>query len=112
MFRSVSDGATLWDSVLPPEAARLPVELVGVDRVLDHAGLLEVFRREFSPDRGRRSIPMETYLRLMYLKWSNDWGYDRLVEIVSGSITYKVFARIPNGAFGPFAGTALTRGRK
>lgn len=105
MFRSVSDGWTLWDSVLPVEAVRLPVELAGVDRVLDHAGLLEVFRSEFSPDRGRRSIPMETYLRLMYLKWSNRWGYDRLVEIVSGSITYKVFARIPIGTPVPDAST-------
>ena len=105
MFRSVSDGWTLWDSVLPEEAVRLPVELAGVDRVLDHTGLLEVLRSEFSPDRGRRSIPMETYLRLMYLKWSNRWGYDRLVEIVSGSITYKVFARIPIGVSVPDAST-------
>jgi hypothetical protein len=95
VFRSISDGATLWDSVLPAEAVRLPVALAAVDRVLDHSGLLEVFRSEFCPDRGRRSIPMEVYLRLMYLKWSNRWGYGRLVEIVSGSITYKVFARIP-----------------
>jgi transposase, IS5 family len=101
VFRSVSDGATLWDSVLPAEAVRLPVELAGVDRVLDHSGLLEVFRSEFCPDRGRRSIPMEVYLRLMYLKWSNRWGYDRLMEIVSGSITYKVFARIPIDASVP-----------
>lgn len=105
MFRSVSDGWTLWDSVLPEEAVRLPVELAGVDRVLDHTGLLEVFRSEFSPGRGRRSIPMETFLRLMYLKWSNRWGYDRLVEIVSGSITYKVFARIPIGTPVPDAST-------
>lgn len=95
MFRTVSDGWTLWDSVLPAEAWQLPPELARADRVLDHPELLEVFRSEFSPDRGRRSIPMEMFLRLMYLKWSNRWGYDRLIETVSGSITYKVFARIP-----------------
>ena len=95
MFRIVSDGWSLWDTLLPAEARQLPAELARVDQVLDHPELLEVFRPEFSAERGRRSIPMETFVRLMYLKWSNRWGYDRLVENVSGSITYKVFCRIP-----------------
>lgn len=105
MFCTVSDGLTLWDAVLPVEARQLPKELAQADRVLDHPELLEVFRSEFCADRGRRSIPMETFVRLMYLKWSNQWGYQRLVEIVSGSITYKVFCRIPIGDRVPDAST-------
>ena len=95
----------MWDSVLPVEAVRLPVELAAVDRVLDHTGLLEVFRSEFSPDRGRRSIPMETYLRLMYLKWSNRWGLTGWWRSRQDRSRTKVFARIPIGTPVPDAST-------
>lgn len=84
----------MWDSVLPGEARRLPVKLAAADRLLADGRLPEVFRPYFSADRGRRSIPMETFIRLMYLKSYLRLGYERLVEEVTGSITYRVFARI------------------
>ena len=67
MFRSVSEGATLWEVVLPAEAVRLPVELAAADRVLADPGLVEVFRPWFSLDQGRRSIPLDVFVRLMFL---------------------------------------------
>jgi transposase, IS5 family len=94
VFRSVSDGATLWEVVLPAEAVRLPKDIAAADRVLADPGLVEVFRRYFSPDQGRRSIPLDTFVRLMFLKWHFGVGYDQLVEWVEGSITLRVFARI------------------
>jgi IS5 family transposase len=84
----------LWESILPAEAVRLPKDLVGADRVLSDPALVEVFRAFFDPDRGRRSIPMETYVRLMFVKWYLKMGYGRMTEFVAGSITLRVFARI------------------
>jgi transposase, IS5 family len=84
----------LWEVVLPAEAVRLPKDLAAADRVLADPALLEVFRPYFSPDQGRRSIPLEVYVRLMFLKTYLRVGHGRLVEWVEGSITYRVFARI------------------
>lgn len=94
MFRSVADGATLWEVVLPAEARQLPKRLAKADRLLADSRLPEVFRPYFSADAGRRTIPMETFIRLMYLKSYLKMGYERLVEEVTGSITYRVFARV------------------
>ena len=50
-----------------------------VDDVLDDARFLDPFRARFLAKRGRRTIPMETYLRLMYLKVRYQLGYESLV---------------------------------
>jgi hypothetical protein len=55
--------------MLPPEALVMPSELVAVDVLLDDPRFFEPFRRWFDPTFGRPSIPMETYLRLMFLKY-------------------------------------------
>lgn len=93
-FRSVADSATLWEVVLPPEARQLPKRLAKADRLLADSRLPEVFRPYFSAEAGRKTIPMETFTRLMYLKSYLKMGYERLVEEVTGSITYRMFARI------------------
>ena len=79
---------------MPPEARRLPKKLAKADRLLADSRLPEVFRPHFSADSGRKTIPMETFIRLMYLKSYLKMGYERLVEEVTGSITYRLFARI------------------
>ena len=53
--------------MLPPEALVMAPELVSVDRLLDDPRFFKPFRRWFDPDFGRPSIPMETFLRLMFL---------------------------------------------
>ncbi len=68
MFRTVCHRPTLWEALLPPEALVMPAELGAVDRLLDDKRFFEPFRRWFDPAFGRPSIPMETYLRLMFLK--------------------------------------------
>jgi IS5 family transposase len=62
--------------------------------LLSDSRFLEVFRPYFSADCGRYTIPTETFIRLQYLKSHLKMGYQRLVEEVTGSITYRVFARI------------------
>jgi IS5 family transposase len=84
----------LWEALLPVEARLLPEGLKTADRFLSDGRLLEVYRPYFSADRGRKSIPLETFIRLMYLKVDRRFGFERLVAEVTGSITYRVFARI------------------
>jgi len=49
----------------------------------------------FDPHVGRPSTPMETYLRMMFLKFRYRLGYESLCSEVSDSITWRRFCRIP-----------------
>ena len=69
MFRTVGDQSSLFESVLPEELLRLPEELARVDAMLDDAAFFAPFVRFFDPRMGRPSTPMQTYLRLMFLKF-------------------------------------------
>ena len=83
MFRTVGDQASLWESVLPPELLRLPDELARVDALLDDPVFFAPFVPFFDPRIGRPSTPMETYLRLMFLKFRYRLGYETLCREVS-----------------------------
>ena len=65
MLRTVNAQRTLWESILP-EACGLPAELEAVDRLLNDPVFFEPYRRFFDAHIGRPSIPIETYLRLMF----------------------------------------------
>ena len=58
---------SLWDSVLPAEVRRMAPLLEQVDRWLDDESFFAPFREHFSALLGRPSIPMEVYLRMMFL---------------------------------------------
>src|SRR5215213_10929979 len=94
VFRTVNDQPTLWDSILPAELLVLPVELGRVDELLDDPVFFAPFTRYFDARIGRPSIPMETYLRLMFLKFRYRLGYESLCREVSDSITWRHFCRI------------------
>ena len=68
VLRTVNDQPTLWDSILPPDFLVLPVEWGRVDVLLDDPVFFAPFAAYFDARIGRPSIPMETYLRLMFLK--------------------------------------------
>lgn len=70
MLRTVSEERTLWDAILPESCLTLPAGLAEVDHLLDDPGFFEPFRPFFSARFGRPSIPMETYLRLMFLRFA------------------------------------------
>lgn len=94
MFRTVGDQPSLWESVLPEELQRLPEELARVDALLDDPAFFTPFVPFFDPRMGRPSTPMETYLRLMFLKFRYRLGYESLCREVSDSITWRRFCRI------------------
>src|SRR3954451_17006498 len=94
MLRTVAEQPTLWEAILPEELRRLPVELARVDALLDDPVFFTPFVSFFNPRIGRPSTPMETYLRLMFLKSRYRLGYESLCREVSDSITWRQFCRI------------------
>jgi IS5 family transposase len=94
MLRTRNDQPTLWESVLPPEVLRLPAELARVDALLDDERFFAPFQAYFDLRFGRPSIPVETYLRLMFLKARYRLGYESLCAEVADSIGWRLFCRI------------------
>lgn len=107
MFRTVCARPTLWEALLPPEALVMSPELVAVDRLLDDPRFFEPFREHFDPVWGRPSIPIETYLRLMFLKYRYRLGYEALCAEVSDSLSWLRFCRIPLGERAPHPSTLM-----
>jgi len=102
----------LWEAILPTEVLRLPAELAGVDRLLDDPVFIEPFRPHFDPTHGRPSVPLDTYLRLMFLKFRYRLGYELLCREVADSITWQRFCRIPLGGRVPHPTTLVKLTRR
>jgi transposase, IS5 family len=94
VLRTVGDQQALWEAALPSELLVLPAELARVDALLDDPAFFAPFVPFFDPRLGRPSTPMETYLRLMFLKFRYRLGYESLCREVSDSITWRRFCRI------------------
>jgi len=69
VLRTRAEQVSLWEAVLPAEVLRLPVKLARVDALLDDPVFFAPFVPSFDPRVGRPSTPMETYLRMMFLKF-------------------------------------------
>ena len=85
---------TLWEAILPPEFSALPPGLARIDRLLDDPVFFEPFVPFFSPVIGRPSIPIETYLRMMFLRFRYRLGFETLCGEVTDSLTWRRFCRI------------------
>ena len=94
MLRLRDDQPSLWESFLPPDLFRMSKELVEVDRFLDDERFLAPFRERFATRLGRPTIPVATYLRMMYLKRRYQLGYETLVKEVHDSFTWRRFCRL------------------
>lgn len=82
-------------------------ELEAVDALLDDEAFLAPFQSRFPAKRGRYTIPMETYLRLMYLKRRYQLGYESLVTEVNDSVSWRRFCRISLSDRVPDASTLI-----
>jgi transposase, IS5 family len=99
----LADGAeSLWDEILPAEVKALPGDLAKLDELLSDSALLAPiavrWERELNEasrhsPRGRPSIAMESYVRLMVIKHRSGWGYETLMREVSDSIHLRRFCR-------------------
>ena len=94
MLRETDPQTTLWEALLPEEAKRLPAELVQVDGYLDDERFIAPWRALFSKRLGRPSVPIDTLLRLLYLKHRYGLGYESLCREVADSISWRRFCRI------------------
>ena len=107
MLRTVNDQPALWDVILPAELLVLPTELARVDSLLEDPVFFAPFAAFFDARIGRPSIPMETYLRLMFLKFRYRLGYESLCREAGDSISWQRFCRIPFGARVPHPTTLM-----
>ena len=94
MFRTVGPSGSLFELLLPPGMRVLSGELAEIDRLLDDPRFFRPFRSFFDPTEGRPSIPMETYLRLLFLKVRFELGYEQLCVQVNDSLSWRRFCRI------------------
>ena len=74
MLRTVGPQGSLFELLLPPGMRVLSGELADVDALLDDERFFGPFRAFFDPTERRPSIPIDTYLRLMFLKYRYDLG--------------------------------------
>ena len=95
MIRTVSPSPTLWESVIPQCLMGLPGDLAEIDALLDDDRFFEPFRPFFDPAIGRPSIPMQTYVRMMFLKYRYRMGFEPLCREVADSLAWRRFCRIP-----------------
>ena len=107
MFRTVNDQLSLWDAILPRELLVLPDELARVDALLNDPVFFAPFVSYFDARIGRPSIPMETYLRMMFLKFRYRLGFEALCREVGDSISWQRFCRIPFGSRVPHPTTLM-----
>src|SRR5438477_33936 len=105
VLTTVGPQATLWDAILPEQCRSLPAGLAEIDELLDDPRFFEPFRPFFDPRRGRPSIPMEWFLRLMFLRFRYRLGFEALCREVTDSLAWRRFCRIPLGVDVPHPST-------
>jgi transposase, IS5 family len=105
MLITTNPQLTLWETILPPGYQDLPKELAAVDALLDDPVFFQPYREHFSAELGRPSIPIETYLRMMFLKHRCRLGYETLCREVADSLSWSRFCRVPLGCTVPHPST-------
>jgi transposase, IS5 family len=94
VLRESDPQPSLWEALLPEELKRLPAELPQVDAYLDDERFITPWRALFDRRLGRPSVPVDTLLRLLYLRHRYQLGYETLCREVSDSIGWRRFCRI------------------
>jgi len=105
MLITTNPQLTLWETILPPGYQDLPKQLAAVDALLDDPVFFQPYRAHFSAEFGRPSIPIETYLRMMFLKHRYRLGYETLCREVADSLSWSRFCRVPLGCRVPHPST-------
>ncbi|GMA62931.1 hypothetical protein GCM10025859_33710 [Alicyclobacillus fastidiosus] len=94
MLRTHQNQVTLWDSILPESLLSLPAELERIDQILNDERFMWPFLENFNTTMGRPTVPVQTYLRLMYIKFRYQPGDETLVQEVSDSLHWRRFCHI------------------
>jgi IS5 family transposase len=112
MLRLRDPQGSLWDQLLPIQARTLSAELTVVDTCLADERLFEPYLQRFNTLIGRPTVPIETYLRLMYLKHRYRLGYEMLAKEVTDSLHWRRFCHLALDARVPHATTLSKLTRK
>jgi len=99
---------SLFDEALPIEVRELPPDLARLDGLLSDPALLEPIALRWeatSRDRGRPTIAMALFVRLMVVKQRSGWGYETLVREVSDSLHLRRFCGLSLTASVPHEST-------
>ncbi len=112
MLRLRNGQMDLWEVLLPPGLRLLSAELQAIDALLDDEIFLAPFSARLACSIGRPTIPMETYLRLMYLKHRYQLGYETLVQEVADLLSWRRFCHIPLDGAVPHATTLMKLTRR
>ena len=112
MLRTTNPQASLWEAILPQPCLGLPTELASVDALLDDPAFLLALAGHFDRRIGRPSVPLDTYLRMMFLKFRYRLGYEPLCREVADSICWQRFCRIPLGGQVPHPTTLIKLTRR
>lgn len=76
-------------------AYELTPELSAIDKLLDDETLEEPIVSWFKSRRGRPTVPVRVYLRMMFLKHYKGLSYEDLEIEVMRNLMYRIFCRIP-----------------
>jgi transposase, IS5 family len=112
VLRTTNPQPSLWETILPAELLGLPAELARVDALLDDPGFQAPFATHYDPVLGRPSVPIDTYLRMMFLKFRYRLGYELVCREVADSISWQRFCRIPLGGQVPHPTTLVKLTRR
>lgn len=86
--------SSFWESVLPPELFQMNEELTQVDKLLNDECFLEPFQAKFGTKMGRPTTAVATYLRMMYLKYRYQLGYEVVAKEVKDSFAWRRFCHL------------------
>jgi IS5 family transposase len=106
---------SLFDEALPVEVRELPADLARLDELLSAPGLLGPIAARWdaaSRDRGRPTIAMTLFVRLMVIKQRTGWGYETLVREVSDSLHLRRFVGLSLAASVPHESTIRKLARR
>lgn len=109
MLRLVGEQVeSLFDEALPIEVRELPEDLAWLDALLSDSALLAPIASRWAAaarDRGRPTIAMSLFVRLMVIKQRSGWGYETLVREVSDSLHLRRFCGLSLTASVPHEST-------
>ena len=92
MLRTTNPSQGLWDAILPDAFLGLPAELARVDTLLDDPRFLAPLAAHFDPHIGRPSVPLDTYLWIVLLRFRYRLDYKLVCRERADSISWQRFA--------------------
>jgi transposase, IS5 family len=109
MLRLVGEQVeSLFDEALPVGVRELPDDLARLDVLLSDPVLLAPIEQRWAAaarERGRPTIAMALFVRLMVVKQRTGWGYETLVREVSDSLHLRRFCGLSLAASVPHEST-------